>query len=216
MKHIVLTSLALLALIGSRAPAQSIIHSSLTATPLRLSVRPDSRLWLEGSSNVRDWRCNAISLDAAIDVDDRALRVGGVSSVRRVRHVQVRVPTHALTCGRSQMDNIMYKALHVDDEPDCQQIVGRLPVTIMLAVGAGVIWLLIGIPIGIVSAIRPRTATDRAGMLFALFGVSAPVFWLAYVLLYVFWFKLHIREPHRRQVRSARRPAGNRRHRRRR
>ena len=128
MKHIVLTSLALLALIGSRAPAQSIIHSSLTATPLRLSVRPDSRLWLEGSSNVRDWRCNATSLDAAIDVDDRALRVGGESSVRRVRHVQVRVPTHALTCGRSQMDNIMYKALHVDDEPDCQQIVGRFEI----------------------------------------------------------------------------------------
>ncbi|MGZ5351645.1 MAG: hypothetical protein ACXWX0_00010 [Actinomycetota bacterium] len=28
-------------------------------------------------------------------------------------------------------------------------------------------------------------------MVFALFGVSAPVFWLAYVFLYLFWFKLH-------------------------
>ena len=76
-------------------------------------------------------------------------------------------------------------------EPVKTEIFGRLPVTIMLAVGAGVVWILIGIPIGIVSAIKRRTAVDRAGMLFALFGVSAPVFWLAYVLLFVFWFKLH-------------------------
>ena len=78
-----------------------------------------------------------------------------------------------------------------DFVPVRQQIFSRLPVTIVLAIGAGVIWLLMGIPIGVVSAIRQRTAADRAGMLFALFGVSAPVFWLAYVLLYVFWFKLH-------------------------
>jgi peptide/nickel transport system permease protein len=55
-----------------------------------------------------------------------------------------------------------------------------------------VIWLLMGIPIGIVSAIKPRSLFDRAAMMFALFGVSAPVFWLAYVLLYVFWFKWHV------------------------
>jgi peptide/nickel transport system permease protein len=76
--------------------------------------------------------------------------------------------------------------------PVREEIFSRLPVTIVLAIGAGVVWLAIGIPIGIVSAIKRRTAWDRAGMLFALFGVSAPVFWLSYVLLYVFWFKLHI------------------------
>jgi peptide/nickel transport system permease protein len=75
--------------------------------------------------------------------------------------------------------------------PVKQEIFGRLPVTIMLAVGAALVWLTMGIPIGIVSAIKRRTLADRAGMLFALFGVSAPVFWLAYVLLYIFWFKLH-------------------------
>jgi peptide/nickel transport system permease protein len=76
--------------------------------------------------------------------------------------------------------------------PVRQQIVGRLPVTIVLAVGAGIIWLLMGIPIGVISAIKRRTLADRAGMLFALFGVSAPQFWLAYVLLFVFWYKLHL------------------------
>ena len=128
MKHIVLKSLAIVALAGSRLPAQSFIRASVPVTPLRLSVRPDSRLWLEGSSNVRDWRCDATTLDAAIDVDGGMLHAGAASSVARLRRVQVRVPTHALTCGRSQMDNIMYKALHVDDEPDCRQIVGRFDV----------------------------------------------------------------------------------------
>jgi hypothetical protein len=128
MKHIVLKSLAIVALTGSRLPAQSFIRASVPVTPLRLSVRPDSRLWLEGSSNVRDWRCDATTLDAAIDVDGGMLHAGAASSVARLRRVQVRVPTHALTCGRSQMDNIMYKALHVDDAPDCRQIVGRFEV----------------------------------------------------------------------------------------
>jgi peptide/nickel transport system permease protein len=66
----------------------------------------------------------------------------------------------------------------------------RLPVTIALTLGAAVLWVIIGLPIGIVSAIRRRSLADRAGMLFALFGVSAPVFWLGYVMLFVFWFKL--------------------------
>src|SRR6266508_3595725 len=69
--------------------------------------------------------------------------------------------------------------------PVNKEIYGRLPVTLVLAIGAGVIWLVLGIPIGIVSAVKRRTLVDRAGMMFALFGVSAPVFWLGYMLLFV-------------------------------
>jgi peptide/nickel transport system permease protein len=76
--------------------------------------------------------------------------------------------------------------------PVKEEIFKRLPVTITLALGAAAVWVLIGIPIGIVSAVKPRSVWDRAGMLFALFGVSAPVFWLGYLFLYVFWFKLQI------------------------
>jgi peptide/nickel transport system permease protein len=70
------------------------------------------------------------------------------------------------------------------------ELYARLPKTIVLAVGAAATWLIIGIPIGIVSAIRPRSLFDRAGMVFALVGVSAPIFWLAYLMLFAFWFKL--------------------------
>src|SRR3970040_2325283 len=74
--------------------------------------------------------------------------------------------------------------------PGRGEIFARLPVTIPLAAGAAVTWLLIGIPIGIISAVRRRSVWDRGSMVFALIGVSAPVFWLAYLSLYIFWFKL--------------------------
>ncbi|MBI4260316.1 MAG: ABC transporter permease [Actinobacteria bacterium] len=74
--------------------------------------------------------------------------------------------------------------------PVKEEMAKRMPVTFALAIGGSVLWLLIGIPIGIVSALKPRSLADRAGMVFALFGVSAPVFWLGFMLLYVFWFRL--------------------------
>jgi peptide/nickel transport system permease protein len=74
--------------------------------------------------------------------------------------------------------------------PVKDEIFRRLPVTMTLGLGAAVLWLAIGIPIGIASAIRRRTIVDRAGMVFALFGVSAPVFWLGYLMLFIFWFQL--------------------------
>ncbi len=74
--------------------------------------------------------------------------------------------------------------------PVKEEIFSRIPVTITLALGAAATWLVIGIPIGIVSAVRRGSLWDRASMIFALIGVSAPVFWLAYLFLYIFWFKL--------------------------
>jgi peptide/nickel transport system permease protein len=71
------------------------------------------------------------------------------------------------------------------------QIYARLPVTVILTIGAALVWMLIGIPIGILSAIRPGTIADRSATVFALVGVSAPIFWLALVLLYVFHFELN-------------------------
>jgi peptide/nickel transport system permease protein len=71
-------------------------------------------------------------------------------------------------------------------------IFGRLLVTLQLALGAAVVWLLVGIPIGILSALKPRSVFDRLAMGFALFGVSAPVFFLGPLFLYLFWFKFGI------------------------
>jgi peptide/nickel transport system permease protein len=76
--------------------------------------------------------------------------------------------------------------------PVVEELFQRAVITIQLGVGAAVVWLLLGIPIGIVSGIKRGTAVDRAAMGFALFGVSAPVFWLGLMFLFIFWQKLGI------------------------
>jgi peptide/nickel transport system permease protein len=67
-----------------------------------------------------------------------------------------------------------------------QQIFDRLPATVSLSLGAAVLWLVSGITVGIISAIKSRTLIDRVAMGTALVLISAPVYWLGLVALYVF------------------------------
>jgi hypothetical protein len=126
MKHIVLTSLACLTIIGMPGRAQTKSPLPSTATT-HLAVRPDSRLWIEGSSNLRDWRCEATALEAFVDIERGSDLIEG-DRIGRLRRVQVSVPVNALTCGRGQMDRIMYKALRAEDGPDCRYIMGNFDV----------------------------------------------------------------------------------------
>jgi peptide/nickel transport system permease protein len=71
-------------------------------------------------------------------------------------------------------------------------IAGRIVITLTLAVGAAIVWLAIGIPIGVLSAVKKGSAWDRISLGIALFFVSAPVFWLGLVFLWLFWYKLGI------------------------
>ena len=66
------------------------------------------------------------------------------------------------------------------------QIFDRIPATIGLALGGMVVWLIIGIPIGIISAIKKGKLADRVAMGIALILISAPVYWLGLVALYLF------------------------------
>ena len=81
--------------------------------------------------------------------------------------------------------------------PVSQILIERMPMTIELAGAALIIALLIGIPLGILSAMKHNTPTDVGTMVFANIGVSMPVFWLGLLLAYVFalvlkdtWFQL--------------------------
>ncbi|HXB65202.1 MAG TPA: ABC transporter permease [Solirubrobacteraceae bacterium] len=65
-------------------------------------------------------------------------------------------------------------------------IAERLPATISLAGGAVVIWLVSGLAVGIVSAVRRRTWLDRAAMSGALVLISAPEYWLGLIALFLF------------------------------
>lgn len=65
------------------------------------------------------------------------------------------------------------------------------PITISLAVGAAIIWLIIGVSLGVYSSIRARTLTDRSLTALALFFFSVPVFVLGLGLIYLFFTVLH-------------------------
>ncbi|TNY37511.1 ABC transporter permease [Thermomonospora catenispora] len=57
-----------------------------------------------------------------------------------------------------------------------EQLLDRIPVTFSLVIGAAVIWLLVGVSVGVLSALRRGTVFDRAAMVMALAGVSLPIF----------------------------------------
>jgi len=61
-------------------------------------------------------------------------------------------------------------------EPVWPQMVSDMPVTISLAAGAAVLWLIGGVTIGVISALRRGTFFDRFSMGLALAGVSLPIF----------------------------------------
>jgi peptide/nickel transport system permease protein len=66
----------------------------------------------------------------------------------------------------------------------------RAPRTLFLIGGAAIIWLVSGVLIGVLSAVKRRSAVDRLAMGFALIGISTPVFWLGLMSLYIFWKQL--------------------------
>jgi peptide/nickel transport system permease protein len=71
-------------------------------------------------------------------------------------------------------------------------IVGNAaPVTASLVLGGAVFWMLLALPIGILSALRPRSLLDRASMTFVLIGISAHPIWIGLIFAYFFGFKLH-------------------------
>jgi peptide/nickel transport system permease protein len=124
--------------------------------------------------------------------DPAALRAGRQATpelIAQIRH----------TLGLDQPVYVQYwrylkgLVLHFDlgysyqnDVPVRSALLQRLPVTISLTVGAFVIWMLVAIPIGVVSALRRKSLLDRATMGGALVAISAPVYWLGLLALFLF------------------------------
>lgn len=71
-------------------------------------------------------------------------------------------------------------------KPVTDLIVERLPTTVELSLAAMSFSVLIGIPLGIISAVKHNSAVDVSTMIIANIGVSMPVFWLGLMLAYVF------------------------------
>ena len=80
----------------------------------------------------------------------------------------------------------------VTHEAVSDRLMSALPVTMGLIIGGTFLWLAIAFPIGIMSALRPRSLLDRFGMIFVLIGVSAHPVWISLLLSYVFGYKLGV------------------------
>ena len=79
-----------------------------------------------------------------------------------------------------------------DGRPVFSTLVRRLPATIKLVIASFVVSIGIGIPVGIISAVKQNTLTDSVARVFALLGLSMPNFWIGLMLMLLLSFRLRL------------------------
>lgn len=110
-------------------------------------------------------------------------------------HADVVELTHALKLDRPwyvQYGAYLWQALHgnlgrslTDNLPVSEKLATYFPATVELGVAAMVVAILVGVPAGILAALAHRRILDTATTVAALVGVSVPVFWLGWMLLWL-------------------------------
>ncbi|MEB3196225.1 MAG: ABC transporter permease [Candidatus Sericytochromatia bacterium] len=93
----------------------------------------------------------------------------------------------------------IWQALHGDfgtsyitDQAVLPAILERFPATLMLALGAICVYLLLGGVLGILAAVRPATVWDRLASTFAIAGYSVPSFWIGMLLLLLLAYRFPV------------------------
>jgi peptide/nickel transport system permease protein len=81
-------------------------------------------------------------------------------------------------------------SLRWDQRPAFEVFTSRFPATLQLASAAVLFSVLLGVPIGVLSATRPDSVLDRLGRAFAVTGQSMPVFWVGLLLILLFTVQL--------------------------
>lgn len=113
MARLSITGAALIALVASLAGAQE---------TTRVPVSPESKLWIDGTSNLHEWSCKATSLEATVELDASAAARVSVAPPKALKRVEVKVPVKSLKCNHGGMDGNVYKALKADDSPEISYI----------------------------------------------------------------------------------------------
>ena len=93
------------------------------------------------------------------------------------------------------MENIFSNQLTSYESRDqlvVTEIIRRVPVTLSLAIGGSIIWLLLGMGFGALAAIKAGTRWDKAVSSFAVVGISVPTLWTGSLLLYYLCYQLDI------------------------
>lgn len=123
--------------------------------------------------------------------DPAALRAGRGASPETVERIRASLgldeplPVQYLTfLQRLLLEGDLGHSWH-DDLPVAELIAGRLPATLSLMAGAVVLWLAIAIPLGTLAAVRRGSWLDRAVGAGAVVALSAPVYWVGLLALYL-------------------------------
>jgi len=119
-----------LVILGATALLANLGSAQEKAGSLRLPVRADSRLWLEGTSNVKNWTCKATQMEALIAIDAvSADSRDNITVSKSLRGVDVIVPVRMLKCGDRHMEANMYAALKAPELPAMSYIVADFELT---------------------------------------------------------------------------------------
>jgi len=80
----------------------------------------------------------------------------------------------------------------VTGRPVTAELLERFPATFELTAFAMLIAVLVGVPVGVISAVKQYSLLDKAASVFALTGISMPIFWLAMILIVIFGVNLQL------------------------
>jgi peptide/nickel transport system permease protein len=124
---------------------------------------------------------------------DAAMRILGESArpedLARLREEMGLNDPFIVQYGRYMYNLIVNQDLgrsYITRRPVFNEIIVRFPNTIKLAISGTVVSLVVGIPLGVISAAKRNTIIDNLAMFFAMIGVSMPIFWQGILLLLVF------------------------------
>jgi polyisoprenoid-binding protein YceI len=106
----------------------AIATTAVAQETARVAVAPESKLWIDGTSNLHGWTCKAEKWEAAVEFDKTAIAEMGVAAPKGLRRVEVKVPVKSLKCGHGGMDGNLYKALNADASPDISYIMASFQV----------------------------------------------------------------------------------------
>ncbi|MDB5028793.1 MAG: binding--dependent transport system inner rane component family protein [Candidatus Eremiobacteraeota bacterium] len=126
----------------------------------------------------------------AIPGDPIALRLGDHASAVEIAHLRaslgldrpwpVQLGLYMAAVAHGDLGQSIF-----DSQPVAQKLGQYFPATVELTLSAMLFAIVVGIPAGVIAAVRHRTALDALTMSAALLGVSIPVFWLGWILVYL-------------------------------
>jgi ABC-type dipeptide/oligopeptide/nickel transport system permease component len=83
----------------------------------------------------------------------------------------------------------------ISGHPVAVDLLRRLPASVELALCAVFLAMLVGLPLGIVAALKKDSIVDQVARLIAIFGASVPLFWLGLVMIFTFYYVLDLAPP---------------------